>query len=259
MREKLVVGNWKMNLDSAEAGALAAGVVSQTSPIAAASRIGVGVCPAFVHLTAVAGALAGSSVILGAQNVYHEPRGAFTGEVSAAMLRDAGCRMVLIGHSERRHVIGTGESDWMLNRKVRAAAAAGLTPVLCVGETLAERDSGQTLDVLSFQIAAATIGLRIAAANDLVVAYEPVWAIGTGRNATPDQAQEAHAHLRARLRAIFGPIADQLGILYGGSVTPQNAASLFGQPDVDGGLIGGASLKADSFAAIVAAAAAASK
>jgi triosephosphate isomerase len=193
-------------------------------------------------------------VWLGAQNIYHETAGAFTGEISAEMVAETGARVVVLGHSERRHTIGHHEDDWMINLKVHAARRAGLTPVLCVGETLSERDANQTLAVLTFQLTAGLVGLEVRGTDELVIAYEPVWAIGTGRNATPAQAQEAHAHLRSELRRLMGSVADQVRILYGGSVKPDNAGELFAQPDVDGGLIGGASLKAESFLGIVRAA-----
>jgi triosephosphate isomerase len=172
--------------------------------------------------------------------------------VSVAMLRDAGVRQVIVGHSERRHTIGRGEDDRMINLKVRAVLAGGLAPILCVGETLAEREAGRTLDVLTFQVRAGLVGVSDGGA--LTLAYEPVWAIGTGRNATPGQAQEAHVHIRAELRQLVGSSADRVRVLYGGSVKPDNARDLFSQADVDGGLIGGASLKADAFGAIVRAA-----
>jgi triosephosphate isomerase len=189
---------------------------------------------------------------MGAQNLYHESSGAFTGEVSPGMIVDTGARYVILGHSERRHTIGHHEDDRMINLKVRAALAAGLTPILCVGETLAERDADQTLDVLTYQLTAGLVGVAAGDAPRLVVAYEPVWAIGTGRNAAPEQAQDAHAHCRRTLGSILGgAAADAIRILYGGSVKPDNAAALFSRPDVDGGLVGGASLKADAFLAII--------
>lgn len=218
---------------------------------AAAEHADVAICPPFVYLFPVAEALHGSPVQLGAQDLYYEAQGEFTGEISASMIAETGAKFVIIGHSERRHTIGHHEDDRMINLKLRAARQAGLTPILCVGETLAERQAEQTLDVLTFQLSAALVGIELESASDLVVAYEPVWAIGTGHNATPEQAQDAHAHLRARLRKTTGNLADNVRILYGGSVKPDNAEALMVQPDVDGGLIGGASLEAASFLGII--------
>lgn len=258
MRVPCVAGNWKMNLNLSQAQDLAKQVEAGITPF---PGVDVVLCPPFVYLAAVAHQI--SRVKVGGQNLYDQPKGAFTGEISGPMLCDVGARYVILGHSERRHTIGHLEDDAMINRKVRAALAGGLTPILCVGETLAERDAGQTLEVLTYQITAGLIGLTLSdagesapikTANQLIVAYEPVWAIGTGRNATPEQAQEAHAHLRRALRRQTGSLADQVRILYGGSMTPENAAAIMKQPDVDGGLVGGASLKAESFLAVIRAA-----
>jgi triosephosphate isomerase len=248
-RKKIVAGNWKMytNLQTARqlASAVAAGVTDD--------RVTVAVCPPFPYLIAVAENLRGSRVGLGAQNVYPEKEGAFTGEVSPTMLADVGCRYVIVGHSERRHQLG--ENDAFINRKVHAALAAGLTAILCVGETLEERESDRTEAVLDRQIGAGLAGVTAQSLARLVIAYEPVWAIGTGRIATPDQAQEAHAFIRGRVGKIFGEEAARaLPIQYGGSAKPDNVASLLRQPDVDGALVGGASLQADQFLAIVRAA-----
>ena len=252
MRTPLVAGNWKMNLDLAAARQLISGVRAGLERLGAgADRVEIAVCPAAPYLFPVAKALAGSRIGFGAQNVHYEAAGAFTGELSAAMVVDCGAKYVILGHSERRHTPGLREDDWMINRKAKAARGAGLTPILCVGETLAQRDANQTLEVLTFQLTGGLVGLGVADAADLVVAYEPVWAIGTGRNATPAQAQEAHAHLRGVLRQQIGGGADAIRILYGGSVKPENAREIMAQPDVDGGLIGGASLKADSFLGII--------
>jgi triosephosphate isomerase len=252
MRRVLIAGNWKMNLDLREARALVAGIVDGLGEMGdAAAALDVAVCPPFPYLFPIAKAVAGTQVLFGAQNVYPEPSGAFTGEVSGGMIAESGARFVIVGHSERRHTIGRGEDDWLINRKLLAARGAGLTPILCVGETLAQRTAGQTLDVLTFQIAAGLAGFPLASAEDLVIAYEPVWAIGTGHNATPEQAEEAHAHIRARLRAAFGAVADAVRLLYGGSMKPDNAEALLRQPNVDGGLVGGASLKPDSFVGII--------
>ncbi|MBK9118552.1 MAG: triose-phosphate isomerase [Phycisphaerales bacterium] len=260
MRKPLVAGNWKMNLNRAQAVALAATVRqgAESNQPSLLTQVEVAVCPPAVYLLPVVETV-GPQIAVGAQNLYQEHEGAFTGEISAAMIADTGCRYVLVGHSERRHTIGHHEDDRMLNLKTRAARKAGLVPILCVGETLGERKAGETLDVLTFQLTAGLVGVQPASGMDLVIAYEPVWAIGTGETATPQQAQEAHAHLRAELRRLVGNVADQVRILYGGSVKPDNATEIFGQPDVDGGLIGGASLKADSFLAIAASALAAAR
>ncbi len=242
----LVLGNWKMNTGLAEAVRLASDVVHATAD----ARADVGVCPPSVWLDAVAERVRGSRVGLGAQNVYPEASGAFTGEVSPGMLAEIGCRYVLCGHSERRAILG--ESSALVARKVAACLAASLTPVLCVGETLEERDGGQAETIVADQMTASLDGVD--APGSLVVAYEPVWAIGTGRTASPEQAQAMHAALRSRLTECFGTDGPAIQLLYGGSVKPDNAAELFGQPDIDGALVGGASLDAAGFAAIVAAA-----
>ncbi|MFQ5805577.1 MAG: triose-phosphate isomerase [Phycisphaerae bacterium] len=252
MRRPLVAGNWKMNLNLAEARQLVAGVRAGLEALGpTATKVEVAICPTSIYLFPMAAALDGSDIRLGAQDLYYETKGAFTGEVSAAMVAETGARYAILGHSERRHTIGHLEDDQTIHRKLKAALAAGLTPILCVGETLPERESGQTLDVLTFQLTAALVGVELPSAERLVIAYEPVWAIGTGHNATPQQAQEAHAHLRGRLRELAGAMAEGVRILYGGSVKPDNAAGLMTQPDVDGGLIGGASLKADAFLGII--------
>ena len=253
MRRFFVAGNWKMNLDLAAARDLLSGIRADLEPVPA-DKVEVAVCPPFVYLFPVADAIKASSIQLGAQDLYFEPKGAYTGEVSATMLADAGARYVIIGHSERRHTISHHEDDRMINLKLRAACQAGLTPILCVGETLAEREAGQTMDVLTFQLTAALVGIQPKTSADLVIAYEPVWAIGTGHNATPEQAQEAHAHLRSQLAQRGGNLANEIRILYGGSMKPENAGDLLTQPDVDGGLIGGASLKAEAFLGIIRAA-----
>jgi triosephosphate isomerase len=209
-------------------------------------------CPPFVYLWETGRLLKDSDVGLGAQNVCAEPQGAFTGEVSAAMLRDVGCRYVLVGHAERREFYGEG--DALVARKFGAAQSQGIVPVLCVGETLEEREGGRTTEVVARQIDAVLAVSGIGALATAVIAYEPVWAIGTGRNASPEQAQEVHGGLRARLAALDATIAASARILYGGSVKASNARDLFSMPDIDGGLVGGASLKADEFARICAAA-----
>lgn len=255
MRRPFVAGNWKMNLTLSAARELVGGIRAGLPACGkAAVDVEIAVCPPSVYLFPMAKALDGSGIGLGAQDAFFETAGAFTGEISCAMITETGARYLIIGHSERRHTIGHLEDDWMINRKLKAAIRSGLCPILCVGETLGQRDAGATLDVLTFQLAAALAGQRIDSAGQLVVAYEPVWAIGTGRNATPEQAQEAHAHIRADLGRLLGPVAAQIRILYGGSVKPDNAAGIFCQADVDGGLIGGASLKAEPFLGIIRAA-----
>jgi triosephosphate isomerase len=247
MRIPFVAGNWKMCTTAAVAERLAADVVRG---VGGASKVSVALFPPFPYLQRVAAILDGGRVELGAQNVYPEKEGAFTGEVGTAMLQDVGCRYVILGHSERRHKLG--ETNDFINRKVHAALAAGLNIILCVGETLEERDRDQTEVVLDDQLTSALAGVSADAVGSMVVAYEPVWAIGTGRNATPTQAQQAHAFLRGRLAEIHGPAsAERLRIQYGGSVKPENAASLLQQPDVDGALVGGASLNASHFLEII--------
>jgi triosephosphate isomerase len=249
MRRPIVAGNWKMHGSRAENAVLIEEITAQLPANAAAQCI---VCPPFVYLQEVGRLLRGSTVELGAQNVCAEAQGAFTGEVSAAMLKDVGCEYVIVGHSERRLLYR--ESDQLVARKFAAAQSKGLIPILCVGEQLTERESGRTNDVVTRQLDAV---LELCGAESLanaVIAYEPVWAIGTGRNATPEQAQEVHALIRARIAARNAKIAAETRILYGGSVKAGNAAELFAMPDVDGGLIGGASLKADEFLAILSAA-----
>ena len=248
MRTPFVAANWKMHKTVGDALAYAAVLRRRVEPVRGVEVV---VAPPFTALHAVAGALAGSGVGVAGQNLHAEPQGAFTGEVSAGMLREAGAGYAIVGHSERRHLCG--ETDAAVNAKLRAAVGAGLAPIVCVGETLAERESKRTFEVLDRQIEAGLADLSAAQAGALVVAYEPVWAIGTGRNATPDQAQEAHAHIRRRLAGALGEsAADARRIIYGGSVKPANAGALAAQPDVDGALVGGAGLDAASFAEIVA-------
>ena len=250
MRQKFVAGNWKMYTNTASGRALAAAVVEG---LGAENRVKVAVCPPAPYLAIVAEALRGSAVELGAQNCYPEKEGAFTGEVSPVMLADVGCKQVILGHSERRHKLG--ETDAFINRKVHAALAAGLNVILCLGETLDERKADRTESVLDAQLTGSLAGLDAAGLKRVVLAYEPVWAIGTGVNASPEQAQQAHAYIRRRIAERFGEESAQaLPIQYGGSMKPDNAASLLHQPDVDGGLIGGASLNAAQFLAIVRAA-----
>jgi triosephosphate isomerase (TIM) len=245
MRKKFIAGNWKMYTSAASAKAIAEGVAKGVTD----NAVTVALFPPYPWFGAVADAIKGSPVGVGAQNCHYAAEGAYTGEVSPQMLLDAGCKYVIVGHSERRH--GLSEPDRFLNLKVKAATAAGLTVVFCVGELLAEREAGQTEDVLWFQVAAGLNGLSPEAVSRLAIAYEPVWAIGTGKVASPAQAQEAHAFIRHRLAKHFGDAAQNLTIVYGGSVKPDNAAEILKQPDVDGALVGGASLKADSFLGIV--------
>jgi triosephosphate isomerase len=247
MRKKFIAGNWKMFTTRASAQELAAAIARG---VGAGGRVDVAVCPPFPYLLPVAEVLRGSRVALGAQNLYPEKEGAFTGEVSPAMLLDCGCRYVILGHSERRHVLH--EDDAFINRKVHAALSAGLQPILCVGETLADREANRTEKVLETQLAGGLAGVTADGLARLVVAYEPVWAIGTGRNATPEQAEEVHAFIRGWVGGKFGEeSARRLPIQYGGSAKPENVAALLGQPDVDGALVGGASLKPDLFLAII--------
>lgn len=245
MRRPLIAGNWKMNLNRDEAVALAVAIA--TAKIN--SNIDALICPPTIYLDAVTGAVADAPVAVGAQDVYFEASGAFTGETSTAMLSDIGCKFVILGHSERRHVIG--ETDSLINKKVVAALAAGLTPILCVGETLDEREAGRTMEVVQTQFTGSLAGLTAEEVQKTVIAYEPVWAIGTGKTASPEQAQEVHADLRKLLAERYNSeTSDRVLILYGGSVKPDNAGELMSQPDIDGALIGGASLKAESFLAI---------
>lgn len=255
MRQLFVAGNWKMNLDDAQSRALCQALKDQ---LAGVSNVRLAVCAPYVYLKGAADVLAGTNIAVGAQNMYVEDKGAFTGEISGAMLLDVGCRLVILGHSERRHVMG--ESDAFINRKVLKALEVGLEPILCVGEKLDQREAGQTEAVVTGQLRAGLEGVSAEQMAKVTVAYEPVWAIGTGRNATPDQAQEAHKFTRGLLGELYGQqVASVIPIQYGGSVKPENAGKLMVQPDVDGALVGGASLKADSFAAIVAATARAKK
>ncbi|XXF75693.1 triose-phosphate isomerase [Myxococcaceae bacterium GXIMD 01537] len=246
-RRKVVAGNWKMNKTVPEALAL---VRELRGLVSSVDGVEVVVAPPFVALAAVAKELEGSNIRLAAQNCHWEASGAFTGEVSAPMLKDVGCTYVIVGHSERRQFFG--ETDETVNKRARAVLKAGLTPILCVGETLAEREANRTLEVVERQVAGALAGFSAAEVAGFVLAYEPVWAIGTGRTATSDQAQEVHAAIRQQLGRLYdGRTAGRVRIQYGGSVKPDNAAELMGKPDVDGALVGGASLKAADFAAIV--------
>jgi triosephosphate isomerase (TIM) len=250
MRRPFIAGNWKMNTTRAEAVALAGAVAVK---VGLSSSVDVAVCPPALYLEAVGQAIQGSAVGLGAQNCYHEAKGAFTGEISPQMVRDVGCTYVILGHSERRQIFKESNQD--VNRKLVAALAAGLTPIVCVGELLDQRQAGQTAAVVREQIEGSLAGLSPEQMQKIVIAYEPVWAIGTGVVATPQQAEEVHADLRRLLGNRYNSgVAASVRIQYGGSVNAENAVSLLSQPNIDGALVGGASLKADGFLSIVAAA-----
>ena len=244
MRRKLVAGNWKMHGSLSENEALLSGLLAGMADV----KAGVAVCVPFPYLAQVQSRLQGSSIAWGAQNVSQEAKGAFTGEVSAAMLKDFSCGYVIVGHSERRAIYG--ETDGLVADKFAAVQAAGMTPIFCVGETLAEREAGVTEAVVARQMDAVIAKCGVASLARAVVAYEPVWAIGTGVTASPEQAQAVHAFIRARVRALDAAVAEGLVIQYGGSMKPNNAVELLGQPDIDGGLIGGAALNAEDFLAI---------
>ena len=247
MRKKFIAGNWKMNTRSIDAELLAAAVVKG---LGGETRVDVAVCPPFPLLPRVAQVVKGTAVALGAQNCYPKDDGAFTGEVSPAILVDVGCQLVIVGHSERRQIFK--ETDAFINDKVHAALKAKLKVILCIGETLDERKANKTEAVLDAQLTGSLAKITAEQVKNMVLAYEPVWAIGTGVNATPQQAQDAHAFVRKRVGQLCGEAAAQAVVIqYGGSVKPDNAATLLGQPDVDGALVGGASLKAEDFLAIV--------
>jgi len=246
MRKKFIAGNWKMNLNTADAVTLATGLKNALGT----ADIDVAICPTMVQLTSVINVVNGSPIGVGAQNVYFENNGAFTGETSIAMLKDIACDYVIIGHSERRHVLG--ECNETINKKIKAALAGDVKPIFCIGELLEEREAAQTDAVLKTQI---TKGLKDISAEDMAnitIAYEPVWAIGTGKVASPEQAQAAHAFTRETIKALYNDtVAANVRIQYGGSVKPDNAATLLSQPDVDGALVGGASLKVEDFMGII--------
>jgi len=246
-RRPILAGNWKMNMTATQARELASKLIPL---VAAVKDRDIVLAPPFTALSAVAEAIKGTNVSLSAQNLHWEDKGAFTGEISAEMLLDLGCRYVIIGHSERRQYFG--ETDESVNKKVKQALKKGLLPILCVGETLAEREAGMLKDIIGRQV---TVGLKDISVDDMkkvVIAYEPVWAIGTGKTATPEQANEVHALIRQKVKALYSTeIAEGLRIQYGGSVTPENVSTLMAMPDIDGALVGGASLKPESFAALV--------
>jgi triosephosphate isomerase len=247
VRKYLIAGNWKMNLDSAEGAELAKDIVSL---VGSQTEVAVCVCPTATTLESVSKVVNDSNVSLGAQNMHFEKSGAYTGEISAEMLRHLFCSYVILGHSERREYFG--ETDAIVNKKTLAALAANLKPIVCIGETLEEREAGKVNEVIKTQLEGALVGVTAASADALVVAYEPVWAIGTGKTATPEMAEEVHAEIRCLLASLIGEeAADKVRILYGGSMKPENADELLAQKNIDGGLIGGAALKASSFAALV--------
>lgn len=246
-RRYLIAGNWKMNTRGADATALAKGVVDAMGEEPA---VDVALCPPACYLAAVADTVAGTPVGLGAQNLYPADDGAFTGEINAGMLTDVGCRYVILGHSERR--ASMGETDEQVSKKLHAALAGNLIPIVCVGETLEDREAGNTEKVVETQIRGSLAGLDEVRAAGIVVAYEPVWAIGTGKTASPQQAEEVHAFIRKLLGELFtDDVAAQIRIQYGGSVKPGNAKELLGQANIDGALVGGASLKVDDFLGII--------
>jgi triosephosphate isomerase len=243
----MIAGNWKMNTRGASAVELAKAVVAKVGDKPAVDVV---LCPPSVYLSAVEDVVAGTPVGLGAQNLYAADDGAYTGEINAGMLTDVGCRYVILGHSERRAILG--ESDEMISKKLHAALAGNLVPIVCVGETLEDREAGNTEKVVETQIRGSLAGLDEVRAAGIVIAYEPVWAIGTGKTASPEQAEEVHAFLRKLLGEIFSTdVAEQIVIQYGGSVKPGNAKELLGQPNIDGALVGGAALKADDFIGII--------
>ena len=248
-RRPLLVGNWKMHKTVAEALELATAVKNAVAPTVRADGVDVVIAPPYTALHPVAKRLEGSAVALAAQNCYWEPQGAFTGEISANMLAEVGCTYVIVGHSERRQHFH--ETDALVNLKAKAVLKAGLRPILCIGETAAERDAGEMRNRLVGQLAEGLFGFTPEMMEQTVIAYEPVWAIGTGRVATTEQAQEAHRFIRGYLHSLLGEVVKSVRILYGGSVKPGNTAGLMAQPDVDGVLVGGASIKAEDFVQIV--------
>lgn len=239
----MIAANWKMHMTTVETGDFISIFLPLVEDV---NDVEIVIAPPFTSITTAAGMLNGYNIKLSGQNLFYEERGAYTGEISPLMLKDAGCSYVIAGHSERRQVFG--ETDETINRKTRAAVSSGLNVIFCIGETLEERESGKTFDLLSGQLER---GLRDVSLEDIVIAYEPVWAIGTGRTATPKQAQEAHRFIREELKKTYADKAASVRILYGGSVKPENISELMAMEDIDGALVGGASLKPESFAAIV--------
>jgi triosephosphate isomerase len=246
-RVPIIAGNWKMNKTAVEARDLAAKLIPLVSSVRDREIV---LGPPFTALASVSETIKGTNIALAAQNLHWEDKGAYTGEISAEMLLDLGCKYVIIGHSERRQYFG--ETDETVNKKLRQALNKGLLPIVCVGETLAEREAGKVSEVIDRQVAGALTGITAAEMQKIVVAYEPVWAIGTGKTASPQQANEVHVLIRQKVRTLYHPeIAEDLRIQYGGSVTPENVSTLMAMPDIDGALVGGASLKPESFAALV--------
>lgn len=248
MRKKVVAGNWKMNNDLSQS----VNLISEIKNAAAGKELNaeVIICPPFTSLETASALVKDTNVKLGAQNMYFEENGAFTGEISASMLKSVGCEYVILGHSERRAIFG--ESDEVINRKIKKALSAGLKPIFCIGETLEERESGVTNKIIERQVRNGLIGISSEELKSIIVAYEPVWAIGTGKTATPEQAQEVHKFIRNLVKELYSAnSAENLTIQYGGSVKADNAKSLLSQPDIDGALVGGACLKADSFFEII--------
>ena len=246
MRKPIIAGNWKMNMTPSEAKKL----VSELIPLVQDAGCEVVVCPPYVDIALVAELVQGTNIKVGAQNIHWAEKGAFTGEISAAMLQEAGAQYAIVGHSERRQYFG--ETDETVNSRAKAAIAAGIIPIVCVGESLEQRERGETASVVSSQVKAGLAGIPGAEVENLVIAYEPIWAIGTGRTATDDQANETIGLIRSTVASLYGQeSAQKVRIQYGGSMNPQNAKGLMAQPEIDGGLIGGASLKAQDFAQVV--------
>lgn len=246
-RRPIIAGNWKMNKTSTEARDLASKLIPLVSGVKDRDIV---LAPPFTSIPAVAATIKGTNMALSAQDLFWEEKGAFTGEISAEMLLDLGCKYVIIGHSERRQFFG--ETDETVNKKVRQALNKGLLPIVCVGELLSEREAGKANEVIERQAVGALKGVTAAEMQKIVIAYEPVWAIGTGKTATPDQANGVHAFIRQKIKSMYsGDVAGTLRIQYGGSVTPENVSTLMAKPDIDGALVGGASLKPESFAALV--------
>jgi len=246
-RKPIIAGNWKMNKTTVEARDLASKLAPLVSGVQDRDIV---LAPPFTALSAVAESIKGTNMALSAQNLFWEDKGAFTGEISAEMLLDLGCKYVIIGHSERRQFFG--ETDETVNKKVKQALNKGLLPIVCVGELLGEREAGKANDVIERQVTGALKGIAAAEMQKVVIAYEPIWAIGTGKTATPDQANEIHAFIRRKAKELYSAdVAESLRIQYGGSVTPENVSQLMARPDIDGALVGGASLKPETFAALV--------
>jgi triosephosphate isomerase len=247
MRKKVIAGNWKMHKSNSEAKELVEGLVNNTKEIVKTKMI---VCPPFTALSLVSDLANGTNIHVGAQNMYWEQQGAFTGEISAEMIKSTGAAFVIQGHSERRQFFG--ETDETVNKKLKIALQFGLNPIVCIGESLEERESGVTHDIVGNQVEKALSDIDSESMNKIILAYEPIWAIGTGKTATPEQAQDVHKFIRSILYKLYNTeIADEIVIQYGGSVKPENASELLSQPDIDGALVGGACLIADSFAEII--------